>query len=515
LKKVFDAVILTDANSQHLRIKPLGAWAIANVLRERGYSVLVIDFFSEIPHDDLLNILQEVIGNNTLFVGYSSTLFSENSNIHKNSLGNTNQFAATTLVQYLPPVGMENFYKINSFIKSINSNIKLVYGGTSGKHFLRHVTSAKNNYLIDYVFHGYSEYMICDFVDRLKSNRRQQISNKISGISIIDYDIQGSQYDFRHARHSWTDTDIIQTGEGLPLEVARGCVFKCKFCAYPLTGKSIKDDSYIRLEENILGEIQNNYERWGTTNYLIIDDTFNERSDKIEMMARIRDRSKIDLTFSGYIRLDLVAKKPEQLDLLHDMNFRGMIFGIESLNYPSAKIIGKGLKPHEIRQTLENIKERFNSNVLLSSGFIVGLPKETPDTIYKWSSEIMQDDYPLNSMIFFPLYLADNSHGASEFFKNPEKYNYQRVKNKSYSWENEHWNFEKCFSIAQEINTRTNLLAKKRFSPFAISGLSRFNLPSDLLFNSRPEDINNTYNIELLHKNFVDSYINKLKLAIN
>ena len=46
-------------------------------------------------------------------------------------------------------------------------------------------------------------------------------------------------------------------------------------------------------------------------------------------MLRVRDRSKLDLSFFGYNRLDLIARKHDQLDLLKDLNFKGMFFGIE------------------------------------------------------------------------------------------------------------------------------------------------------------------------------------------
>ena len=44
------------------------------------------------------------------------------------------------------------------------------------------------------------------------------------------------------------------------------------------------------------------------------------------MMARIRDRSKIDLNFVGFIRMDLVNRFPEQIKLLADMNMNSQYY---------------------------------------------------------------------------------------------------------------------------------------------------------------------------------------------
>ena len=69
----YDAIILTDTKELY-RIRPLGAYVIANSLRQAGYSCLVIDHFTEIKKEKLFHFLENFIGENTVFVGYSSSL---------------------------------------------------------------------------------------------------------------------------------------------------------------------------------------------------------------------------------------------------------------------------------------------------------------------------------------------------------------------------------------------------------------------------------------------------------
>lgn len=55
------------------------------------------------------------------------------------------------------------------------------------------------------------------------------------------------RYDTEACDHVWHPRDCVQPGEALPLEMARGCIFKCKFCRYPFIGKS-KNDFSRRIE---------------------------------------------------------------------------------------------------------------------------------------------------------------------------------------------------------------------------------------------------------------------------
>jgi len=282
-KPIYHAIIITDTPNLS-SVKPLGAYAIANYLRQYGYNVLVIEHFSVIPEHKFYKILDEVISNETLFVGYSSTLFL--------IMGKENKFIDTVYhnKNRCIPVTFKYFDEINRHIKNLNPLIKIVYGGSHGKIMLDTEIAKGATHNIDYVFFGNAEKMILDFVENIKNNQPQNTSNIINGVGIIDYDKKGEHFSFKNTKHVWHDSDLIIPKEPLPIEIARGCIFKCKFCAFPLIGKHIKDDSYIRSEDIILEEVLYNYEKFQTTTYLVVDDTFNERMDKIELLLRVRDK---------------------------------------------------------------------------------------------------------------------------------------------------------------------------------------------------------------------------------
>lgn len=480
----YRAIIFTVSTPYGIR--PLGPYTLAHQLRINGYETLVVDFITFINQHELCDIIKKYVSDETIFLGFSSTFVnSENESLLRN------------LYQHL-----------GDLAKTINPGIKIILGGALSKAFVQDATKNKNNLGIDYVFHGYSEHMLLKFVEDEINKKQHKFTMGISGIKEIDYDYKGLNFQFHTSSHRWHATDFIVKHESLPLEVARGCIFKCKFCAYPLLGKDPKDDSYLRMEDNIYNEIIENHERFGTTRYFIIDDTFNERTDKIEMMLRIRDRSKINLSFVGYNRLDLIARKPNQIKLLKDLNFDGLFFGIETLNYQSAKTIGKGIRPEEAKHTLFKIKSEFPSCSIFA-GFIIGLPFETRETFKEWSNWLLSQESPIDSVDANRLSLTMNGHTVSEFFRHPEKYGYKRRPDNPLAWENDHWNYDECHEIAKKLMDDLSKAGKQKVHPFLATGLTKYGYDYNKLVST---NLNYLDKVDINHKNknFLKNYADNL-----
>jgi len=456
----YHGVILTDTASRYqaARIRPFGAYRIADELRKNGYNILVIDMYSKLPWPEIYFLLNKFITSETLFLGYSSSLYSlsRNGDIYTQS-------------SVTPSI-------INKYVKAINSKIKIIYGGSNSQELVRVNRQTNDNHGVDYVMHGYSEHMIVDFVNNLRDSKSQKFSNVHNKLYEIDYDYKGECYDFHNSWHEWHETDFIAEGESLPLEVARGCIFKCKFCSFPLLGKNSNDMSYFKKEENLLREIITNYEKFKTLHYFILDDTFNERTDKIEMMLRIRDKSKLDLSFVGYSRIELMARKKEQITLLKDLNFMGFLFGLESVNLPSAKSIGKGIKLKEILSTIDRLHLVYDGKVSIQASMIIGLPHENRDTINAAIPMYSNELLGIDRLTFNPLVINKQSHGESEFFKNPEKYGYSISPKNDGNWTNEHWSSYECQQIAKELDDALRVSKRNKAGVFNSIGLQNFKL---------------------------------------
>jgi hypothetical protein len=486
----YHGIIFTDAPHND-RTRPLGAYAIANNLKKNGYNILVIDFISKIPFGILENLLDRFVTEDTLFLGYSSTFF--NPNLDKSRL----EFFT---------IENSKIEKLNSIAKKKNNNIAILLGGAKSFEFLKFVKYINNNLDFTHVMHGLGDIMILDLVRCLEKKTKPNFSNIQNGIYVINYNTIATGFDFKNNRHTWNDTDFIGDGEALPLSIGHGCIFKCKFCGYPLIGKDPRDTSYIKDEEVLLKEVLENYERFKTLTYVVIDDTFNERNEKIELLIKIRNRSKLNLNFTGFNRVDLIARKPEQLTLLKDANFNGMFFGIESLNYDSAKSIGKGIRPEEITETLYKIKDKFNDKINLTGGFIIGLPFETPDTLHKWWDEISKDSYPLDSIAMTPLGIYKTEPSQSEFFKDPESYGYTLGPN---GWSNSIWDFRTCLQIQRKLSQEIFTNARQKSNNFRIASLTALGYnfedvvktPARFFYSS---EFTSKYNA------FINQYVNKL-----
>jgi radical SAM superfamily enzyme YgiQ (UPF0313 family) len=464
----YDAIILTDTTDVW-RTKPLGAYVIANALRQANYSCLVIDHFTKMTKEKLFHFLEKFIGNNTVFVGYSSSLL----------------FSVDVKFQYLG-IDLNYFTEINQHIKQISNKTKIVFGGAYTPKFSEFTLKNKKNLGVDYLIHGYSEGMIVEFMKNQREGKSQKFSNKNYGLYEINYDFRGDSFNFCDETFQWHDDDLIFDGEALPIELSRGCIFKCKFCAYPLLGKNKNDFTYLKTEENILSEVLSNYDRFKTLNYIIIDDTFNERTEKLVSLLRVRDKSKLNLSFVGYNRLDLVHRFPEQISLFKDLNFIGQHYGIETFNYESQKIIGKGLKESDATETLLKIKNSMNC-VNISSSFILGLPKENIKTFNDWFRRVTDNDYPLDSIQLHTLRLSETTHTKSEFFNNPSKHGYTFIESDvtdNFSekiWKNEYWSFNDCHKIVEPLKKQLIKTGRNKITSMHSIGLSSLVEDNNLL----------------------------------
>lgn len=486
----YHGIILTDAISPH-RIRPMGAYVIANELRKHGYNILVIDFYYQMGKD-LEEILCNTISDKTIFVGYSSSLF-----------------AAKRMGIFLPNNDRQHFEKTNHFIKSLNPNIKILFGGANTKAVSAFNLKNRHNLGVDYIIHGYAESMIVDFIKNEENNLPHNIRTTYNNLKEIDYDFKAEQFEFNSSVHSWKPEDAIITNEVLPLEVARGCIFKCKFCAYPLLGKNPKDDSYIKREDILLKEILENYEKYNTTNYFIIDDTFNERTDKIRLLLNVRDKSKLDLRFGAFNRIELIARKQEQLPLLKDLNLSSMFFGLESLNYETSKIIGKGIKKEEIAETLIKIRNVYNNNVSITTGFIVGLPQENEETFRKNFEWITREDSGVDTITISPLELATSTHTESSFIKTPEKYSY-RILDSNGTWESNQWTSDKARETARSYISEIQSSGRQKVSSYTALVLAGFGYDYQTLIKTSEKHLD--YNLIKSQQNlFINTYVETLK----
>lgn len=379
-------LILTDNTFNNLDItchRGAGAHKIATHLRQHGYNIEVVDYCLSWTDAELDQLLSRLISDTTLFLGIGSNLFLDRT-------------------------------KFDDTIRRIKANypdLPLVLGGNQ--------TLTRSIPCVDYYIEGYAENAMLALLDYLRGRiKRTDIRWSPVNNSLIDAISDYGPVDTNDLSIHYLPSDFLQPEQTLGLETARGCIFKCKFCTYPLIGKSKLD--YIRNPDTIVKELQENYDTWGITNYLVNEDTFNDSIEKLETLERAITSLPFKINFTAYGRLDLIAAKPHSAELLRNMGMQGIHFGIETFSREAGRVVGKGFSGERVKDALLWWKEQMPT-VTTNCSMIVGLPGDTSD----YHAE---NSWFANSGVEYwywqPLYVTkeEQSLHTSEFSREYRKY---------------------------------------------------------------------------------------------
>lgn len=400
--------------------RSIGAYQLAHFLRQNNYNVQVIDFTDYFTKDELLEACYKFISNETLAIGISTTFYSTDKENFGYSKDLDNKFQLQSL--------SNNLNHVLKKIREQYPNIKIVIGGAKSASTKLGIT--------DKVINGYAEQEVLDYLNEL--NGKIKIKNLYR---------QQQFFSIEHLDHRFLKNDCILDNETLPIEISRGCIFKCKFCAFPLNGKNKLD--YLRDPERIKEEMIYNFENYKVRNYFFSDDTFNDSTIKVEKIHKAIMDLPFKINFTTYLRLDLLYHNQSQIEMLKDMGLATAFFGIETLNQKTASCIGKGMNVERTKSFLTDLYEnKWGRQIPITCSFIIGLPYESVENIeetYNWIKGT-----GLSSM-FFPLAITDKAFFKSEFDTNYQSYGYE-FNPKTGFWSNEFMNSDKAYELSSRYN---------------------------------------------------------------
>jgi len=405
-----------DQNNKFYR-RRAGGHRIASFLRSLGWDIEVIDFSAEFSFEELKEICQSRITNKTVFCGFSCIFQSWPTNIEQ----------------------------IANWIKHKHTHVYNIWGGGTWPN----VNSAS----IDYYISGYGENALYNLLKYLTGNSSKKLLHfdlRYANKKVITANKVDPSFPMNILTQDYEDRDFMRPEEWGHIELSRGCIFKCKFCYYPVLG--VKGD-YTQDTADFKRSMQRNYDRYGIKNYYVVDETFNDSSEKIKKFADAVESLSFVPFYSGFIRADLLISRPSDREDLMRMNFLGHYYGIESFNFESAKAIGKGMPTEKLQHGLLEIKNYFlNNNRKIYRGtisMIAGLPYETVATMKKslaWLRQKWSDQHS----VWFPLTIPDKTYqthwwadSISDMGINFENYGY-RIKTTdhgSVDWENDDLSF--------------------------------------------------------------------------
>jgi len=384
-------VIFND--NQEIKRRTSGAYRFANQLEEMGWRVTMVDWVSSWSEQELGEYLDSIVADDTVLFGISYTW-------------------------------MKPWY-----VKELTDKIRARYPGrkyiAGGQQFFQ------SDIGCDVMLYGYAEKAVPDTIAWLFDGGAQPKGSRpieLGGGLLIDCNKDYTAMGLGNYTIGYRDDDFVQPYELLTIELSRGCKFKCKYCNYAFLGvkqNTATEADYLRAE--LLG----NYSRWGTTNYIIADDTFNDRNEKIKMLGDVVESLPFEPNFACFIRLDLTVAHPEQLELLSRARVWAHFYGVETLHPAAGKAVGKGMHPDKIKQGLLDMREHMMSKLGLyrgTLGMIAGLPHE-PASHWHESEAWLKANWSDNSWQWWPLEISTdtNTGTVSVFSKEWQKHGYREI----------------------------------------------------------------------------------------
>lgn len=475
-----DIVLLSDVYAEGW-IRGAGAYKLATELRAVGYLVQVIDFASRLDYTEAVKVFDKFLSKNTKFLGISNTFMSKNSE---------------KIFEQEWMLGLINVYKQKY-------NFKVVIGGNRGGP-ATYTKLARQ--VFDILVAGFADKAILSVADGTVKGKKE------NGQLFVDCRTDYVYNNFNQSKTIFTEQDCIFSGEALPLEIARGCKFRCSYCFYPGNGKG---DTYKHLKDKqvLKEELMYNYEMFGTQHYDIMDDLLNDSPEKCEYIHDVFTNLPFKVYFAAYARADLLIAHLDTLPLLEESGCVGMQFGIETLHKKAGSIIGKGMDKQRTIEGLHAIKEK--SKISIGSGFIFGLPYEPLDSIHETIEWLDNKNCPLDNKEIYALSIPSlNSHfDHSKLMIDPYKYGYKDLEPENKSkmiWDNGHLNYYQAQDLRNECVKRF-----KKHNHFNAHQISRvFNMGYDIntvintpaaVFREKYTDIKpNSLAIERKKKKYLD-----------
>jgi hypothetical protein len=390
--------------------RSLGPYRIASEVRKAGFSCQVISFIRYFTPEEVSQVCEKFITDETIIVGFSTTFWYD-------------EILSYTFLQ--------------NTIRRIKPNVKVIVGGPNGKR-----VASLTRHQIDAIFSGQGESNLLKYIKHIDGGHEMHEPSEIFRDNIPLYESQKVADDWKvnNSQTIYVPEDVILDKEPLVLEVARGCIFSCSFCAYPLNGKKKLD--HIKYADTLYDEIIRNYNTNGTHHYVLSDDTFNDSLEKLYILKDVFASLPFKLTFTSYARLDLLNAHREEIELLEEMGMVGVNFGVETFHDKAAKLIGKGMVGKIAKQFLYDLKHtHWKSRVKVATGLIQGFPYETYESHDETLQWILDEDNLVESVQPHALSVVNPAKDIfpykSEFQINAVKYGfYWPGENNVAGWKN-------------------------------------------------------------------------------
>ena len=149
----------------------------------------------------------------------------------------------------------------------------------------------------------------------------------------------------------------------------RGCPYRCLYCHHIL-GKKFRARSPV----NVLAEIRFLNERYGVTDFQIVDDIFNFDIDRAKTVCNLLISSgmKLTLSFPNGVRGDIMDN--ELIDKMAEAGTKFVSYAVETASPRLQRLIRKNL---DLDKTFRAIEHTAKAGIITRGFFMLGFPTET------------------------------------------------------------------------------------------------------------------------------------------
>lgn len=313
----------------------LGAIAVASYLKDNGVNVETQDFYVDPVDVSEANI-----------VGISSTFMT-----------------------------LKDVKEITKYVKEKNQEATLVLGGPiSWSYPPDKIMSEVPDLEVIILREGERT-----FLDLVKKIQQGKAIDQVSGIAYKSGSavketspptfIRGSDI----PRPDWNLINLSKRMPILPIETARGCVYKCAFCS---------ETSYwpkpIRLKpvDKITEELKTNIQEFNTKTFRFVDSCFTAPEKHCANICDAIIEEDMDIKWTSYARIDNMSR-----DLLKKMKQSGCVaidIGMESGDPTILRNMEKNYTPNDVIKSINTAKEL---DIITHCNLVIGFPGETTETI--------------------------------------------------------------------------------------------------------------------------------------
>ncbi len=193
----------------------------------------------------------------------------------------------------------------------------------------------------------------------------------------------------------------------------RGCPFNCVFCS----GRDIPMYRHMRLKnsQEVLKELDYLKDNFGFDSFMWYDDELNSNPSRLEELCDVLSKRKYQ--HRGFVRSDIIAKRPSLVESLYSAGFVELCSGVESGSDRVLKLINKKCNVDMNTFTAKAIKER---GIKYKAFLIFGNPGEgfaDAEKTLRWVEKVHPDGWDSTILVPYPGARIYNSALPSNKFR--------------------------------------------------------------------------------------------------